>query len=113
MQMAIMQCPVCGFIAKNKIDFHHCPVCKSPVDMFYPFTTLCARGIWDEKSIVMIMEMAETGGHALEGKGTTRSFPNFDDLMFLPAQIDFVPVVQDLNKQMCRDVSLPRLLIEK
>jgi hypothetical protein len=63
MQMAIMQCPVCGFIATHKIDFHHCPVCKSPVDLFFPFSTLCARGNWDEKSIIMIMEMAETGGH--------------------------------------------------
>jgi hypothetical protein len=103
MQMAIMQCPVCGYIATHQIDFHHCPVCKSLVDIFHPFTTLCARGIWDEKSIVMIMEMAETGGHALESKGATRSFPNFDDLVFLLAKVACIPLLESDPVQ-CRVV---------
>lgn len=94
MPLNIMQCPVCGYITGQEIHFHHCPVCKSPVDLFHPFTTMAARGIWDEKSIVMVMEMAETGHYALEGKGTTRSFPNFDDLMFLPAQIACMPLLE-------------------
>lgn len=94
MPMNNMQCLVCGYISGEKIDFHHCPVCKSPVEMFRPLGLRTARGNWDDKSIVTIMAMAATGGYALEGKGTTRSFLNLDDLIFLPAQIAHTPLLE-------------------
>ncbi len=93
MPTRVMQCPVCGYTHIDEINFHHCPVCNSPVEIFQPDTNIQARGNWDTKSILMIMEMAETGHTALEGKGTTRSFLNLDDLVFLPAQIDRLPLL--------------------
>ncbi len=95
MPLNVMSCPVCGYIHKGEIDFHHCPVCKSPVELFKPAASLEARGNWDSKSILMIMEMAETGHYALEGKGTTRSFLNLDDLIFLPGQIAHMPLLEN------------------
>jgi glutamate synthase domain-containing protein 2 len=95
MPKSAMRCPVCGFIAIDKIDFHHCPVCSTPVQLFKPDIAVEARGNWDTKSILMIMEMAETGHYALEGKGTTRSFINMDDLIFLPAQVARMPLLED------------------
>ncbi len=40
----------------------------------------------------MIRTMAETGSYSLEGKGTGRTFLDMDDLIFLPAQIDRLPL---------------------
>ncbi|MBW1641578.1 MAG: alpha-hydroxy-acid oxidizing protein [Deltaproteobacteria bacterium] len=94
MPTIVMRCPICGYISIDEIDFHHCPVCKSPVELFKPDTTLEARGNWDTKSILQIMETARTGHYALEGKGTTRSFLNLDDLVFLPAQIAQTPLLE-------------------
>lgn len=90
----VMRCPVCGYINTGDIYSHHCPICKSPVELFKPDTGMEERGNWDTKSILMIMEMAKTGHYALEGKGTTRSFLNLDDLVFLPAQIDHMPLLE-------------------
>ena len=95
MPIKVMRCQICGYISMDKIDFHHCPVCKSPVELFKPDTSMEARGNWDTKSILMIMEMAGTGHYALEGKGTTRSFLNLDDLIFLPAQIAIMPLLEE------------------
>ena len=97
MPTRVMRCPICGYITIDEIDFHHCPVCKSPVDLFKPDTTLEARSNWDTKSILMIMEMAKTGHYALEGKGTTRSFLNLDDLVFLPSQMARMPLLESEN----------------
>jgi len=94
MPVIVMRCSICGYIHLGVIDFHHCPVCKSPVELFKPDTAMDDRGNWDTKSILMIMEMAETGHYALEGKGTTRSFLNLDDLVFLPAQIARMPLLE-------------------
>ena len=94
MPIKVMHCPVCGYITRGEIDFQHCPVCKSPVELFKPDPTMEARGNWVTKSILMVMEMAETGHYALEGKGTTRSFLNLDDLVFLPAQIAHMPLLE-------------------
>jgi glutamate synthase domain-containing protein 2 len=94
MPTIVMRCPVCGYTTIDDIDFHHCPVCKSPAELFKPDTTMETRGNWDTKSILTIMEMAGTGHYALEGKGTTRSFINLDDLIFLPSQIAQMPLLE-------------------
>jgi glutamate synthase domain-containing protein 2 len=44
---------------------------------------------------MMIETMAETGHYQLGGKGTTRSFLNMDDLLFLPAQIARLPLLEE------------------
>jgi methylamine---glutamate N-methyltransferase subunit C len=91
----LMHCLVCGYSCRT-IDFHHCPVCRTPADMFRLDTAPAeARGNWDTSAILMIREMAETGRSILEGKGTTRSFLNLDDLVFLPAQIDRLPLLEE------------------
>lgn len=95
MSACVMRCPVCGYIHEGEFDFHHCPVCKTPIGYFSPDSVSEARGNWDTKSIMMIMEMAKTGHYSLQGKGTTRSFPNMDDLLFLPAQIFRLPLMDD------------------
>ncbi|MDA3788601.1 MAG: glutamate synthase-related protein [Desulfobacula sp.] len=95
MPTIVMRCPVCGYTTTEEIDFHHCPVCKTPVELFKPDTSLKTRGNWDTNTILMIMEMARTGRLALEGKGTSRSFLNLDDLIFLPAQIAHMPLLED------------------
>jgi len=97
MPTIVMRCPVCGHISIGEIDFHHCPICKCPVEFFKPDTTMDANGNWDTKSILLIHEMAETGHYALEGKGTTRSFLNLDDLVFLPSQIARMPLLESEN----------------
>jgi len=94
MPTIVMRCPVCGYTTIDDIDFHHCPVCKSPAELFKPDTTMETRGNWDTKSILTIMEMARTGHYALEGKGSTRSFINLDDLIFLPSQIAQMPLLE-------------------
>jgi len=94
MPTIVMRCPICGYTSIGEINFHHCPVCRSPVEIFKPDTTLEDRGNWDTKSILMITEMAKTEHYALEGKGTTRFFLNLDDLVFLPAQIAQMPLLE-------------------
>lgn len=103
MSIQIMRCPVCGYIATGEIGFHHCPVCGTPVEFFRPDPLMEEKGNWDTKSILMIMEMAKTGHYALEGKGTTRSFLNLDDLVFLPSQIARPPLLESENVK-CRVV---------
>ncbi len=97
MPTILIRCPVCGYISIGEIDFHHCPICKCPVEFFKPDTTMDANGNWDTKSILLIQEMAETGHYTLEGKGTTRSFLNLDDLVFLPSQIARMPLLESEN----------------
>lgn len=113
MPIKVMHCPVCGYITRDEIDFHHCPVCKSPVELFKPDTSLGVRGNWDTKSILMIMEMAKTGHYALEGKGTTRSFLNLDDLIFLPAQIAHMPLLESekVNCQVILGKKAPKPIV--
>lgn len=93
MPNSVLRCPVCGYLSRNEPSFHHCPVCKSPAEIFVKDPGLDSRGNWDTQSIAIIMEMTETGHSSLEGKGTMRSFRNLDDLMFLPAQVARQPLL--------------------
>jgi len=45
------------------------------------------RGVWNKETISEIKHKAQTGKHRIRGCGTPRKLPNFDDLLFLPAQL--------------------------
>jgi glutamate synthase domain-containing protein 2 len=45
------------------------------------------RGVWNPETVAEIKHKAETGKHRIRGCGTPRKFPNFDDLLVLPAQL--------------------------
>jgi len=45
------------------------------------------RGVWNTEAVAEIKHKAETGKHRIRGCGTPRKFPNFDDLLVLPAQL--------------------------
>jgi len=77
------------------MDFHFCPVCGSPAEIFVEDTTVEHFAHWDTKSRMMISAMAETGHYQLGGKGTTRAFLNMDDLLFLPAQVARLPLLEE------------------
>ena len=93
--MTSYRCPVCGYLHTGNIDFHFCPTCNSPVSVFIYEPVTDNFGKWDDNTRQMIRGMAETGSCHLEGKGTTRKFPGMDDLLFLPAQIDRLPLDDD------------------
>jgi glutamate synthase domain-containing protein 2 len=93
--MRIYQCPVCGYLHTGELDFHFCPVCGSPAEIFVEDTAVEHFANWDTKSRMMISTMAETGHYQLGGKGTTRSFLNMDDLLFLPAQVARLPLLEE------------------
>ena len=93
--MIVFRCPVCGYLHKGEIDFHFCPVCKAPAELFYRETHLAHYANWDTNTRLMIQAMSETGHYQLDGKGTTRAFLNMDGLIFLPAQIAHVPLLDE------------------
>jgi glutamate synthase domain-containing protein 2 len=93
--MRVYRCPVCGHLHTGEIDFHFCPVCGTPAEAFYPDRGHRQYANWDTNTRLMIEQMAKTGRYQLEGKGTVRSFLNMDDLIFLPAQVSTLPMLED------------------
>lgn len=91
--MIVYRCPVCGYLHTGEIEFHFCPVCKTPAELFSPDKTFEHFANWDAKSRILIKHMAQTRHYYLDGKGTTRKFLNMDDLMFLPGQISRLPLL--------------------
>lgn len=57
------------------------------------------RGVWVSQNVAEIKEKARTGKHRIRGCGTPRKFPNFDDLLFLPAQLTRMSV--DTYRENC------------
>jgi len=90
--MTSYRCPVCGYLHTENIDFHFCPNCNSPADAFLHEPAADNFGRWDANTRNMIRAMAVTGHPYMEGKGTTREFRDMNDLVFLPAQIDTLPL---------------------
>ena len=95
--MTIYRCPVCGYLHSGTIDFHFCPICNSSATIFVHENNADNFGIWDTNTRQMIRFMAETGSYYMEGKGTARTFPGMDDLIFLPAQIDRLPLIDEVE----------------
>ena len=58
------------------------------------------RGVWNNETIAEIKYKAEVGKHRIRGCGTPRKFPNFDDLLILPAQLTRMPV--DTYREDCK-----------
>jgi glutamate synthase domain-containing protein 2 len=58
------------------------------------------RGVWNAETISEVRYKAETGKHRIRGCGATRRFPNFDDLLLLPAQLSRLSV--DTYREECR-----------
>ena len=58
--MRVHQCPTCGYLHRGEIDFHFCPVCSSPAEIFVEDTTVEHFANWNTKSRMMINSMAET-----------------------------------------------------
>ena len=94
--MRAYRCPVCGYLHIGEIDFHFCPVCHSPAESFYPDPGFRQFANWDTNARRMVTAMAQTGKYLMEGKGTSRSFLNMDDLIFLPAQVARMPLLDDV-----------------
>ena len=93
--MRMYLCPVCGYIHSGEVDFHFCPVCGSPSSLFYPDTRTNPYAHWTTRIRQKIRTSALSGHYLLEGKGTTRQFLNMDDLIFLPAQVASLPLLDD------------------
>lgn len=93
--MNVYRCPVCGYLHSGELNFHFCPVCSAPVESFKPETNVVHFANWDTNSRMMILAMAESGQSQKSGKGTTRTFLNLDDLLFLPAQIAGLPLLDE------------------
>ena len=83
---------MCGYQHTGTIDFHFCPVCNTPAAAFVYDARAESFGSWDTNTRHMIRVMAETGSYYMESKGTGRTFLGLDDLIFLPAQIDKLPL---------------------
>jgi methylamine---glutamate N-methyltransferase subunit C len=58
------------------------------------------RGIWSPETISDIKLKAESGKHRIRGCGSTRAFPNFDDLLVLPSQLSRLSI--DTYREDCR-----------
>jgi glutamate synthase domain-containing protein 2 len=58
------------------------------------------RGVWNPETIANIKFAAETGKHRIRGCGTPRKFPNFDDLLVLPAQLTRMSI--DTYREDCK-----------
>ena len=93
--MARYRCLGCGYLHNGSIDFNFCPVCRSAADVFIYDSKADNFGIWDSNTRDIIRSMAETGSCYMEGKGTARTFLGMDDLIFLPAQIDRLPLCDE------------------
>ncbi len=94
MSMKTYRCSVCGYLHSGGPDFHFCPLCHAPVDLFMDYTVFDRDkpGNWDIRTVRMIKEMAKTGQSVQEGMGTARAFLNMDNLIFRPAVIARVPL---------------------
>ena len=79
--MTIYRCPVCGYLHSGNIDFHFCPTCNTPANLFIHDSGADNFGNWDVNTRRMIKSMAETGSYCLEGKGTARSFLKYHHLL--------------------------------
>ncbi len=93
--MKIFRCPICGYMHVGEIEFHFCPVCSAPAEIFIQSSAEDHFAHWNDKTRLSIRAMAETGHCQLGGKGTTRKFLNMDDLLFLPAQIARFPLLDE------------------
>ena len=92
--MSIFRCPVCGYLHTKSIDFHFCPVCNTPSKAFLHEPT-DKSGCGDINIQTMIRSMAKQAASYTEGKGTTRTFLNMDNLIFLPAMIARLPLTEE------------------
>lgn len=78
--MTTYLCPVCGYPHTGNIDFHFCPTCNTPANVFFHDSGADNFGNSDVNTRRMIRSMAETGSYCLEGKGTARSFLKYHHL---------------------------------
>jgi glutamate synthase domain-containing protein 2 len=97
--MKTYRCSVCGYLHSGVLDFHFCPICNAPADLFMDYTAADRDkpGNWDIRTVRMIKTMAETGEPFREGKGTSRVFLNMDDLIFRPAVIARLPLSETIE----------------
>jgi glutamate synthase domain-containing protein 2 len=58
------------------------------------------RGAWSPEVISEVKYKAETGKHRIRGCGSTKKFPNFDDLLILPSQLSRLSI--DTYREDCR-----------
>lgn len=58
------------------------------------------RGVWSPEVISEVKYKAETGKHRIRGCGSTKKFPNFDDLLILPSQLSRLSI--DTYRENCR-----------
>ncbi len=93
--MRVYRCPVCGYLHTGEINFHFCPACKAPAEIFHPDRGYRQHANWNTNARMMVAHMARTGHYLMEGKGTTRRFLNLDDLIFLPAQVATLPLLDE------------------
>lgn len=97
--MKTYRCSVCGYLHSGGLDFHFCPLCNAPTDLFMDYTAMDREkpGNWDISTVRMIKAMAETGEPFREGKGSIRTFLNMDDLIFRPAVIARSPLAETVE----------------
>ncbi|MCI5148454.1 MAG: glutamate synthase [Candidatus Electrothrix sp. MAN1_4] len=97
--MKTYRCSVCGYLHSGGLDFHFCPMCTAPVDVFMDYTAFGQEnsGHWDIRTLQMIKAMAETSKPMQEGKGTVRAFLNLDNLIFRPAVLAQLPLVDTVE----------------
>lgn len=58
--MILFKCPVCGYLHRGEIDFHFCPVCRAPAEVFIRETNIAHYANWDTNTRLMINSMAAT-----------------------------------------------------
>jgi len=58
------------------------------------------RGIWNPETVAEVRHKAETGTHRIRGCGSTKPYPNFDDLLVLPSQLSRLSI--DTYREDCR-----------
>jgi glutamate synthase domain-containing protein 2 len=58
------------------------------------------KGVWSPETIAEIKHKAESGKHRIRGCGSTRKFPNFDDLLVLPSQLTRMSI--DTYREDCK-----------
>jgi glutamate synthase domain-containing protein 2 len=58
------------------------------------------RGVWNPEVIAEIKYKAETGKHRIRGCGSTKKYPNFDDLLILPSQLSRLSI--DTYREDCK-----------
>ncbi len=58
------------------------------------------RGVWNSEVLSEIRYKAETGTHRIRGCGSTKGYPNFDDLLVLPSQLSRLSI--DTYREDCK-----------